>query len=175
MKNDHANFDELVAAYREWYAGLVRYLQRILQDGSGLLAEDIAQDTFAILVRKWPEARNHPNLKAWMYTVARRLAIRKLRERSYEFVIGDLPDQGSAGKGDPSDSHDLSVDIRRAITKLSARQREAIWLFYFNDFKQDEIAAIMQIKRTTVAVLLSQARSRLAGLLGSSPEEGQNP
>lgn len=173
MKDDHADFDELVVMYRQWYPGLVRYLKRILQDGSGLLAEDIAQDTFAILVRKWPEVRNHPVLKAWVYTVARRLAIRKLRERSHEFLIGDLPDQGSTGKENPLDSHDQHVDVREAIRKLSARQREAVWLFYYADFKQDEIATIMRIRRATVAVLLSQARSRLAGLLGWSPEEGQ--
>jgi RNA polymerase sigma factor (sigma-70 family) len=173
MRNEQAGFDELVTMYRDWYPGLVRYLQRILQDGSGLLAEDVAQDTFAILVRKWPETRTHPNPRAWLYTVARRLAIRKLRERSREFVIGDLPDTGSVGKEDPTDSHDQNADVREAIRKLSVRQREAIWLFYFNDFKQDEVATIMGIKRATVAVLLSQARSRLAGLLGWSPEEGQ--
>jgi len=173
MRNEEASFDELVTIYRQWYAALVRYLQRILGDGSRLLAEDIAQDTFAILVRKWPQVRNHPKPQAWLYMVARRLAMRKLRERSYEFAIGDLPEQGNAGKEDPSDVHDKSVDLREAVRKLSGRQREAVWLFYFNDFKQDEIATIMGIKRATVAVLLSQARSRLAGLLGWSPEEGQ--
>jgi RNA polymerase sigma factor (sigma-70 family) len=173
MKNDDADFNELVTVYRERYTGLVKYLQRILQDGSGLLAEDIAQDTFAILIRKWPEVRTHPNINAWIYKVARRLAIRKLRERSREFVIGDLPEQGSSGKEDPSDSHDESMDVRKAVSKLSARQREAIWLCVFNDFKQDEIAVIMRIQRGTVAALLSQARSRLAELLGPTPEEGQ--
>ena len=46
----------------------------------------------------------------------------------------------------------------------SARQREAVWLFYFERFKRNEIAAIMQIQRGTAAALLSQARSRLAKL-----------
>ena len=58
------------------------------------------------------------------------------------------------------------MDIWKAISKLSACQREAVWLFYFMDFKQDEIATIMQIKRSTVGALLSQARSRLSGLMG---------
>jgi RNA polymerase sigma-70 factor (ECF subfamily) len=167
VKGDDANFDELVGVYQKCYAGLVKYLQRILRDSSGLLAEDIAQDTFAVLVRKWPEVRNHPNIMAWLHMVARRLAIKKLKDRSHEFSMGDLdPDHAGAGESDPLDSHVADMDLWKAISKLSARQREVIWLFHFKDFKQDEIATIMQIKRSTVGALLSQARSRLAGLMG---------
>ena len=167
MKGDDANFDELVAVYQKCYAGLVKYLQRILRDSSGLLAEDVAQDAFAVLVRKWPEVRKHPNITAWLHMVARRQAIKKLKDRSNEFPMGELdPDQAGAGENTPLESHASDMDIWKAISKLSACQREAVWLFYFMDFKQDEIATIMQIKRSTVGALLSQARNRLKGLMG---------
>jgi DNA-directed RNA polymerase specialized sigma24 family protein len=50
-----------------------------------------------------------------------------------------------------------------------------VWLFYFCDFAQHEIATIMQIQRGAVGALLFQARIRLAGLLGWPDGEGQKP
>jgi RNA polymerase sigma factor (sigma-70 family) len=154
---------EVDALYQELGPGLVRYLRRLLRSGS--LAEDIAQDAFLILARKWPEVRNHPCPRAWLYKVARHLAFDTLKERSRE-LLKDEPDQ-AAGWVDPWDSHDTHVAVREAVGKLPARQREAVWLFYFCGFKQNEIATIMQIQRNTVGPLLFQARSRLAGLLGA--------
>jgi RNA polymerase sigma-70 factor (ECF subfamily) len=173
MKGGTDNIAELVALYQKWYADLVRYLHRLLQDSSGL-AEDIAQDAFVIMLRKWQEVSNHPCPKAWLYKVARRLAIRTLKERSREYLKAEVPDRVSAWEDDPSDSYNITMTVREALSKLTKRQREAVELFYFEDFKQNDIAAIMQIQRSTVAVLLSQARKRLAELTGWLPEEGQD-
>jgi RNA polymerase sigma-70 factor (ECF subfamily) len=162
--NDYARLEAL---YQELGPALIRYLRRLLQHSGGL-AEDIAQDAFLILVRRWPDVRYHPNLRAWLYTVARRLAIETLQERSREFLREEPPEQEAAGRGDPSDRYNdnVSTAVREAIGKLPPRQREAVWLFYFCGFKQNEVATIMQIQRGTAAALLFQARSRLAEILG---------
>jgi RNA polymerase sigma factor (sigma-70 family) len=162
--NDYARLEAL---YRELVPALIRYLRRLLQHSGGL-AEDIAQDAFLILVRRWPDVRDHPNLRAWLYMVARRLAVDTLQERSREFLREEPPEQGAAGRGDPSDmySDNVSAAVREAIGKLPPRQREAVWLFYFCGFKQNEVATIMQIQRGTAAALLFQARGRLAEILG---------
>jgi RNA polymerase sigma-70 factor (ECF subfamily) len=165
MKGDDANIAEFQALYLEWYVGLVRYLRRLLHDSTGL-AEDIAQDAFLIMWRRWPDVRNHPCPRAWLYTVARHLAFDALKERSHEFLRPELPEQASAGEHDPSDGYNERMALHEAVSKLPERQREAVRLFYFHDFPQNEVAAIMQIRRGTVAALLSQARNRLAGLMG---------
>lgn len=174
MKGDDDDLAGLDALYQELGPGLIRYLRRLLQHSSGL-AEDIAQDAFLILVRRWPDVRDHPNPKAWLYTVARHLAIDTLKERSREFLRPEPPDQQAAGGNDPADSYDVTAAVREAIGKLPPRQREAVWLFYFQDLAQHEIATIMQIQRGAVGALLFQARSRLTGLLGWPDGEGQNP
>jgi RNA polymerase sigma-70 factor, ECF subfamily len=157
-------YAELDALYQELGPGLIRYLRRLLH--SSVLAEDIAQDAFLILMRKWPDVRNHPCPKAWLYTVAKHLAIDTLKERSREF-LSEEPDQATAGWIDLWDSHDARTAVREAVGKLPPRQREAVWLYYFCGFKQNEVATIMQIQRGTAAALLFQARGRLAGLLGA--------
>jgi RNA polymerase sigma factor (sigma-70 family) len=173
MKGGDDNYAWLDALYQDLGPGLVRYL-RLLQHSSGL-AEDVAQDAFLIMVRKRAGVRNHPNPKAWLYTVARHLAIDTLKERSLEFLKEEPPDQQATGEDDPADSYAERATVREAVGKLPPRQREVVWLFYFQDFAQHEIATIMQIQRGAVGALLFQARSRLAGLLGWPDGEGQNP
>ena len=159
------NYAELDALYQELGPGLVRYLRRLLHSSG--LAEDVAQEAFLILVRKWADVRDHPSLRAWLYKVARHLAFDTLKKHSREFPQGELPDEAGAEGRDPSDGYDTHLAVWEAIGKLPPRQREAVWLFYFERFKQNEIAAIMHIQRDTVGALLFQARSRLAGLLAA--------
>jgi RNA polymerase sigma-70 factor, ECF subfamily len=159
---------ELVALYREHFPGLVRHLRRKLRDGG--LAEQIAQEAFTIMVRRWPDIRNHECLKGYLYKVAGYLMLRTLKERSFVFLPGELPDQE---REDPSDSYNTSLAIREAIGKLPERQRDALWLYHIEDYKQNDIAEFMHIRRSTVAALIRQARKNLAGLLGWSDGEGQ--
>jgi RNA polymerase sigma factor (sigma-70 family) len=171
-KGGDDNHAELDALYQELGPGLIRYLRRLLHYGG--LAEDVAQDAFLILVRRWPDVRKHPCPKAWLYTVARHLAMATLRERSHEFLKEELPDREGPVSSDPEQSYSDAAAVREAIGKLSPRQREAVWLYYYEDFAQDKIATIMQIQRGAVGALLYQARSRLAGLLGWPDREGQD-
>ena len=159
---DDDNYVALEVMYRELSPGLVRYLRRMLQHSC--LAEDVAHEAFLILVRKWPEVRDHPSPRAWLYKVARHLAFDMLRETSREFLLVEPLDQVGTRRDDPADSYNTKLAVREAIGKLPPRQREAVWLFYFERFKQNEIAAIMHIQRDTVGALLFQARSRLAEL-----------
>ena len=165
MRGEDDNRAELDALYKKLAPGLVRYLRRMLQH-SYSLAEDVTHEAFLILVRKWPEVRDHPSPRAWLYKVARHLAIDTLQRRSREQLQGELPDETGAGWDDPADSYNTKLAVWEAIGKLPPRQREAVWLFYFDRFKQNEIATIMQIQRGAVGALLFQARSRLAELLG---------
>jgi RNA polymerase sigma factor (sigma-70 family) len=135
-ETSHMELDDM---YQELGPGLVRYLRRLLQHSG--LAEDIAQDAFLILLRRWPDVRNHPCPKAYLYTVARHLALATLKERSRVF-LSEKPDQAVAGWIDLWDSYNTSAAVREAVAKLPPRQREAVWLFYFQDFPQSEIATI---------------------------------
>ncbi len=165
MRGDDDHCAELAALYKKLSPGLIRYLRWQLQH-SRSLAEDIAQEAFLIMCRRWADIRNHPNLKAYLYKVARHLTAKTMAKRSHELLREEPPDQTGAEWDDPSDSYNLSLAVREALGKLPRRQREAVWLYYFDRFKQNEIAEIMQIQRGAVAALLFQARNRLAEFLG---------
>ncbi len=161
---DDDSYLELDALYRELGPNLVRYLRRLLRHSG--LAEDIAQDAFLIMWRRWPYIRNHENLRGYLYKVATRLAWDMVKERTRVLLREETLDHTGREREGSSRGYDERLAVREAVEKLPLRQRQAVWLFYFCGFQQDEIAEIMQIKRDTVGALLVQAHCRLSELLG---------
>jgi len=173
MTGDDANSIQFDAFFGECYPGLVRYLQHMLRDSSRA-AEDVAQDAFIILWRKWETTvRDHPSPKAYLYTVARHLAYDTMEALSRVGLKPDLLGLVVA-EDSPSDSWDTKMAVQEAIKKLPERQREAVTLFHIHGFPQDEIAIIMNIARGSVGALIHQGRKRLTGLIGWLPGERTN-
>jgi RNA polymerase sigma-70 factor (ECF subfamily) len=61
---------------------------------------------------------------------------------------------------------DDRLDIERALTRLSARQRLAVDCFYFAGLSLVETAAVMRCSEGTVKSTLADARDRLRRELG---------
>jgi RNA polymerase sigma-70 factor (ECF subfamily) len=57
------------------------------------------------------------------------------------------------------------VDVWRALATLSPELRDVTVLFYFDDLKSEQIAAILGLAHSTVRTRLARARERLRGLL----------
>jgi len=76
--------------YREEWGRIVATLIRLL--GSFELAEEAAQEAFAIAVEQWPRGRAPANPRAWLVSTARHKAIDALRRRSRWEYPGD-PDE----------------------------------------------------------------------------------
>jgi DNA-directed RNA polymerase specialized sigma24 family protein len=114
MKSGDDNFAELEALYQEWGPGLVRWLRWQLQSSRGL-AEDIAQDAFLIMWRRWPHIRNHPNLRGYLYTTAMRLMWDVAKERSRAFLRAEPSDEAGSEWEDPSDSYKERMAVREAV------------------------------------------------------------
>lgn len=169
MKGGDDHYAEFEALYKKLAPGLRAYLQMRMQYNRSL-ADDVMQEATRIMWRKWELVRNHPNQKAWLYMVAGRIADRTLKKGSREIPQEDMSVHAGTGQNDQEDSY---TALREAVEKLPERQRQAVWLHYFYGFKQHEAAAIMQVKRVTVAALLLQARRHLGDHLGNQTGEGQ--
>ncbi len=60
------------------------------------------------------------------------------------------------------------TDLRRAMERLSARERELLWLAYAEGSSHREIAEALGLRAGGIRVLLFRARRKLAGLLRGS-------
>jgi RNA polymerase sigma-70 factor, ECF subfamily len=124
--------------------------------GDRSLAQDAAQESCVIVYRKIRSLRDTRSFDSWLYRIVTRESARVRRGR--EILVE--PFERSTYGNDTA-----TIDVWRALARLSPEQREVIVLFYFNDLKSDDISAILQIPHATVRTRLARARERLRGLL----------
>ena len=130
-------------------------------------AEDITQECFLALIRKkafFDPAR--AQLRTWLIAVARNQHLQRRRDLARE--------DGSEGveKAEVSDTLDEGLirleraeDVHRAIEALPAAQREALYLFEFEDMSLADIAVVLEIEPNAVKARLYRAREQLKRLL----------
>jgi RNA polymerase sigma-70 factor (ECF subfamily) len=148
---------EFTAFFRREFAAVLRTVELILRDHGR--AEEVTQDAFVQLLRRWSTVSAYERPDAWVRRVAIRLAVRSLRrDRMWQLVRGGLlpgpPDRATR------------FDLDGAIRKLSGSQRAAIVLHYYEDRPTAEVASILGCSESTARVHLHHARKRLAELLG---------
>ena len=77
LNGDDNGLVEIVEEYKD---GLMLFLKRYVSDV--YVAEDLAEDTFFKLVINKPRYVGDSSFKAWLYTIARNLALNYLKKNS---------------------------------------------------------------------------------------------
>jgi RNA polymerase sigma-70 factor (ECF subfamily) len=139
------------AAVRPHYANLVRRLVLVLGDPHD--AEDVAQDAYLKAYRSW-DRFDGVDVRAWLYTIALRLAFNQLRgRRRWLAAIGRIEPRTWADPADP--------DLSAALGTLDARTRSALLLNVVDGYTQAEIAVMLDAPAGTVASWISRGRTAL--------------
>jgi RNA polymerase sigma-70 factor, ECF subfamily len=143
--------DAFEAAVRPHYANLVRRLVLVLGDPHD--AEDIAQDAYLKAYRSW-DRFDGVDVRAWLYTIALRLAFNQLRgRRRWLAAIGRIEPRTWADPADP--------DLSAALGSLDARTRSALLLNLVDGYTHAEIARMLSVPEGTVASWISRGRMAL--------------
>ncbi|MFK3780306.1 RNA polymerase sigma factor [Agrobacterium sp. NPDC089420] len=131
-------------------------------------AEDIAQETF---LRIWKQAgswqRDRAKFDTWIHRVALNLCYDRLR-KPREIPVSEPPEQIDTG---PLPDGSAAVDggdgniVAHALQAISARQREAIVLVYYQEMSNREAAEIMHISVDALESLLARGRRALSTIL----------
>jgi RNA polymerase sigma-70 factor (ECF subfamily) len=141
--------------------------------GLGAIVEDLAQDTFLRAFRAIHRFEgSSARLRAWLVTIATRVALNALRRRRPRVEDFDtVADRVAAASGDPGrDGHVVGRGIASAIGELPDTFRAAFLLRELHGLDYAEIATTLDIDLGTVKSRLSRARSRLRAAL-SDPNE----
>jgi RNA polymerase sigma-70 factor (sigma-E family) len=138
--------------------------------GEVALAEDLAQEALARLVRHWERVRMMDAPGAWLHRVAINLANSAFRRR--------MAERRATGRiASPTDRHEdpdspTLLAVRAAVRALPDRQREVVILRYFHDLAVKATADRMGCSEGNVKGLLSDAiRSLRAQGLEVDPGE----
>jgi RNA polymerase sigma-70 factor (ECF subfamily) len=114
-------------------------------------AEDIAQET---LVRAWRHRdrldESHGSVRAWLFTVARNIAIDQWRSRraQSELPVAEVPDGTSHDDG--TDGLLLSWLVAEALRTLTPEHRAVLLECYYRGASVGEAAARLDIPAGTV-------------------------
>jgi RNA polymerase sigma-70 factor (ECF subfamily) len=144
--------------YRRYHKSLLRYAWKVCDDRE--IARDAVQEAwlkFAGNIRKLEDPRA---FRSWLYRQVRWCAIDLLRvvkrhsenaEIFEEELHADARDSGSEDKG----------ELKLAIKRLPAIEKQMIHLFYLDELKVSEIAVVLDIPVGTVKSRLKRARDLL--------------
>ena len=148
-------FDALIA---RWHEPIWRYLRRLTNSDDA--AADLAQDTWLKVLRGIASLREPASLRPWLFGIARRVAMDRLR-RQYtravdaDAVLEDLP----APIVDDLDSDLASLEA--GMSTLPLRERETLALFYLRELSIEQIAVLSDVPAGTVKSRLFRARQLL--------------
>lgn len=172
-KRPHDKLEAIVSAYERQ---LLVYVSRIT--GNPSCAEDIVQETFIRLARKWDGALEvGPQIAAWLYRVAHNEAIDFIRreKRSGELHMRHVQERGeseppSEGQGESRLSSE-AARVAQALEILSERERNLVVLKVYESRSYKEIAAITGLSEGNVGYILHTAMKKLAVHLGKEKGE----
>jgi RNA polymerase sigma-70 factor (sigma-E family) len=148
----------VTALYAEHALGLVRLA--VVMMGDRAAAEDIVQDAFLGLYRRWDQLPDTTSPLAYVRVSVLNGCRTALRRRS-RFGLGAATDFAEAAtesaaqpKAESAEARALLSEeqhaVAAALRKLPRRQREAVVLRYYLDLSIDEAAQVMGVAPGTV-------------------------
>jgi RNA polymerase sigma-70 factor (ECF subfamily) len=163
LRRDVSAFEELYDRHSRIVYALVL---RILQQGS--TAEEVVQDVFLHL---WRNAGQYQSSRGpfvpWLLTVARNRALDHLRlkserQRRREDQTAELPAIAMAPEYEKAlDEKRRAERVRSLMTSLSAQQKKAIEMAYFEGLSHSEIASALKEPLGTVKSWIRNGLLRL--------------
>jgi RNA polymerase sigma-70 factor (ECF subfamily) len=149
-------FDLLIA---RWHEPLWRYAVRVTADADA--AADVVQEVWLRVLRGFGRLREAARFQAWLFGIARRVLMDRLRLRyaapQFEDVdMAELP--GVALEDDRAEDLTLLED---GLSELPVLERDVLVLFYLQELSLSDIADISGIPVGTVKSRLFRARKML--------------
>ncbi|MBN1360852.1 MAG: RNA polymerase sigma factor [Sedimentisphaerales bacterium] len=145
-----------------------RYHNRIValahaQLGDKHLAEDAAQETFAIACRDLRSLRDREKFGPWLGGICRNVP-RQMRRGNRR--PAPLPNDATEVR-EPGDDEQAEA-VRRAVWQLPSAERELIVMRYFDGFSQARISAVLDLPASAVNGRLVRAKRKIAAMLKRS-------
>lgn len=125
--------------------------------------EDAIQDTLETAYKNLETLKEPKYFKTWITRILINKCYDILRKKSkilpYDSAIME-------NEKDPT-SFDEQVEMKMILDKLDKDLKDIVILYYFNDYKQEEIAKILDIPKGTVKSRLHRARNEILSLVDS--------
>jgi len=169
---DHQAYGELIGAYQ----GMV-FAVALNVTGNHSDSEDVVQEAFLRAYQKLRTLSDPSKFGPWLHTIARRLALQLLRERrrvpvsESEETLDDRADPDALTPAELYAKAALSQSLWAEVAELPPRTREAILLYYVEDFSIRGAASFLGISEGAMKMRLDFGRERLREVLTQKMED----
>jgi RNA polymerase sigma-70 factor (sigma-E family) len=154
--------------YRTQRLAMVRLALLLVDDRE--TAEDVAQDAFAALHRRWQSLQTEDAAIGYLRTcvvngarsvLRRRRTVRRQPQPDADLFVAESADRRVL----LAEEH---REVLAAMRRLPARQREVIVLRYWSELSEQQIAATLGISVGSVKSSASRGRDAIAAILGGA-------
>jgi RNA polymerase sigma-70 factor (ECF subfamily) len=179
------DLDALSALVARYQNRLYRYLLRIVREQAD--AEDLFQQTWVRVAERIGQYDAQRNFDAWLFSVARNLAIdhlRRVRPDSLdEPISSDIEGETKAARlvskerpaVDGLLERERAGQIEIAMGELPVSYREVLTLRFEEEMKIEDIARVLQIPLSTVKSRLRRSLEQMRQSIEAKyPNEGRN-
>jgi RNA polymerase sigma-70 factor (sigma-E family) len=153
----NASADVAIAdLYAAHWTGLVRLAWLLLRDDQG--AEEVVQDAFIAVHRRWDSLRNQESATAYLRRAVVNGARSGLRHRGVEqrYVMREQGEPTAYARRTEASAEDRALDgeatqsMIAALGRLPQRQREVLTMRYYLDLSEAEIADALGVSAGSV-------------------------
>lgn len=158
IKGDKLSFENL---FKRHYSSLHQYGYKLTGDAS--VVDDCLQEMFLYIFEKRQKLGEVKYVRAYLFKSFRRLLLRTMRNRQ-KLVYVSL---NESWKVVPNELEMIETQERqrkylvKLINELSPREREMIYMRYYNDLSIQEIAEVLSISYRAVVNTLYKAMVKL--------------
>ena len=170
LEGDPRAFEGIV---RRWQRPLLALAYRYCRDRGR--AEDLVQEAFLRAFRKLKLYKATSAFSSWLFKLATRVFISEMRRAGLPPSSQDDPERLPQWESLSAslENRDLAETVRRAVTRLPEKYRDALILFYFMEKDLSETASVLGVPSGTVKARLHRGREllrrRIEGRLTPEP------
>ena len=173
LDGDDAGLTDIIRLYKD---GLTLYINGYTDNI--FTAEDLMEETFFKLATRKPHFSGRSSFKTWLYTIARNVTLDYIRKDSR--TVGVPIDDLSNFIAEESDVEreylikEQKIFLHRVMRELKPEYFQVLYLVYFEEFTNKEIAKIMKKNKRQIENLIYRAKNTLKSELEKEGFEYEN-
>ena len=160
LEGDDNGIVEIIRDYKD---GLILFLNRYVNNIH--IAEELAEDTFLRLVTKKPRFVEKYSFKTWLYTIGKNIAINHVKHFGKVANVSFEDMERMQGDVDLLEKsyikEEQKIMIHKALSNIKEAYSRVLYLKFFEDLSNEQIAVVMKKNKRQIENLVYQAKQSL--------------
>ncbi len=156
-----SEFGSLILSHQSFLHQLAMKLTKSFEDSN-----DLMQETYFKALKNKDKFQEGTNIKGWLYTIMKNTFINAYRKKKNQNTFVDETDNKyfiNMGETEKSVQTDAAVDKEYMMKQINSVEKTYVetFMMYYNGYKYEEIAEILEIPLGTVKSRIFLARRKM--------------